>query len=70
MIPIALELEETSARGLPKSDLAVVKRSLRRIHHNLSGAGQEAGKHRSAPEQTGSVAGRMGRPRNGRPMTG
>ena len=42
IIPIARELEETAAGGLPKSDLAVVKRSLRRMHENLSWAQQQA----------------------------
>ena len=48
MIPIAQELEETAARGLPKSDLAVVKRSLRRMHENLARAQQQAGKRSTA----------------------
>jgi MarR family transcriptional regulator, organic hydroperoxide resistance regulator len=46
MIPVALGLEEIAARGLPKSDLAVVKRSLRRMHENLAGAQQQAEKDR------------------------
>ena len=70
MIPIALELEEISARGLPKSDLAVVKRSLRRIHQNLSCPEQGAGRPKNALERTGSGAAPVRRPRNGRPMTG
>ena len=70
IIPIALRLEEIASRGLPKSDLAVVKRSLRRIHQNLSGAEQDAGKGSTELEQTVPGAGRVNRQRNRRPMTG
>ena len=43
MIPIAHDLEKTAASGLSKSDLIAVKRSLRRIHDNLSRAQHQAG---------------------------
>jgi DNA-binding MarR family transcriptional regulator len=54
VIPVALALEQIAARGLPKSDLAVVKRALRRMHENLAGAqqGSEKGKGLRKPSSS------------------
>jgi DNA-binding MarR family transcriptional regulator len=35
LVPVALALEAGATRGLPKKDLATVKRVLRRMHENL-----------------------------------
>jgi MarR family transcriptional regulator, organic hydroperoxide resistance regulator len=37
LVPIAAKLERDALRGISAKDLAVVKRSLRRAHENLSG---------------------------------
>ena len=37
LIPVARELEETAIAGVSRKDLAVVKRSLRRMHGNMAG---------------------------------
>lgn len=39
LIPVARELEAAAIGGVAKEDLAVVKRSLRRIYANLTGGG-------------------------------
>jgi DNA-binding MarR family transcriptional regulator len=39
LVPIAEDLQETATRGLPKQDLAVLKRALRHMHENLVGSG-------------------------------
>jgi len=39
LIPVARELEAAAIGGVAKKDLAVVKRSLRRIYANLTGGG-------------------------------
>lgn len=38
LVPIAAKLERDALRGISAKELAVVKRSLRRAHDNLSGA--------------------------------
>lgn len=38
IIPFARRLEQAAAAGIPARDLAVVKRSLRRMYENLSGS--------------------------------
>jgi len=37
IIPFAHKLEQTAAAGIPAKDMAVVKRSLRRMYHNMAG---------------------------------
>jgi DNA-binding MarR family transcriptional regulator len=39
LIPIARKLEEQAVAGVPAKDLALVKRSLRRMYANLAGGG-------------------------------
>ena len=39
LIPIAQKLERTTRKGLPAKDLAVAKRSLRRMYENLAKGG-------------------------------
>ena len=39
LVPIAEGLQDAASRGLSRRELAVVKRALRRIHHNLTDDG-------------------------------
>jgi MarR family transcriptional regulator, organic hydroperoxide resistance regulator len=58
LIPIAHDLDRTAGAGIPAKDLAVLKRSLRRVFDNLSGSKARPRRDRAAQADRAVTAAR------------